>query len=123
MRAFSEAVPGPRVCRGFQWRDGAETPDVDIPGFWLEAKVGGRIDVCKAMRQATADGKLDRWPMVVPKEDHETPVCIMRLPNFLHFYRQWYFHGLERPMNKRETARRLAKARMGVADVTPIGAA
>ena len=96
-RVFSEAIPGARVCRGFQWRGGVEAPDVDIPGFWLEAKVGGRIDMRKAMRQAAADAKFGRWPLVVAKEDHETPVCLVRLPDFLEFYRQWYFSRIGAP--------------------------
>ena len=54
--------------------------------------MSGRVDMRKAMRQATGDAKFGRWPMVVAKaEDHETPVCIMRLPDFLQLFRQWYF--------------------------------
>lgn len=91
VRVFAETVPGARVCRGFQWRDGMEAPDVDIPGFWLEAKVGQKVDFRKALRQAIAAHKVGRWPLVVAKEDHQVPVCVMRLPDFLQFYRQWYF--------------------------------
>jgi hypothetical protein len=91
VRKFSQTIPGARVCRGFQWREGAEAPDVDIPGFWLEAKVGQRVDMRKAMRQATADASYGRWPLVVAKEDSQVPLCLVRLPDFLEFYRQWYF--------------------------------
>ena len=90
VQVFSEAVPGARVCRGFQWRAGAEAPDIDIPGFWVEAKVGQKVDFRKAMHQAVADANWGRWPLVVAKEDHQTPLCFMRLPDFLPFYRQWY---------------------------------
>ena len=91
VRVFSEAIPGARVCRGFQWRDGAEAPDVDIPGFWLEAKVGKKVDLRKAMRQAVGDAKFGRWPLVVAKDDHQPALCVVRLTDFLDFYRQWYF--------------------------------
>jgi hypothetical protein len=90
VRIFSETVPGARVSRGFQYRDGMDAPDVDIPGFWLEAKVGARVDFRKALRQAMAAAKLGRWPLVVAKEDHQTPVALIALPDFLPFYRQWY---------------------------------
>ena len=91
VQMFSMVAPMARVCRGFQWRSGAEVPDVDIPGFWLEAKVGAKTNPRKALRQATADAKFGRWPLAVCKDDRQTPIVVMALPDFLTMYRQWYF--------------------------------
>ena len=102
VQVFADAVPGARVSRGFQYRNGAEAPDVDIPGFWLEAKVGGRVDFRKALRQATAAARAGRWPLVVAKEDYQTPVVVMALPDFLPFYRQWYAGRVGQDINMKE---------------------
>ena len=90
VQLFTEAAPGARVCRGFQWRDGAEAPDVDIPGFWLEAKVGIKTNPRKALRQAMMAARYGRWPLAVCKDDRQTPLVVMALPDFLTMYRQWY---------------------------------
>ena len=90
VQLFAAAAPGARVCRGFQWRDGAEAPDVDLPGFWLEAKVGARTNPRKALKQAKVAASFGRWPLAVCKDDHQTPTVTMSLPDFLIMYRQWY---------------------------------
>jgi hypothetical protein len=90
VRLFSLAVPNARISRGFQYRDGAEAPDVDLPGFWLEAKVGAKTNPLKALRQATTAARHGRWPLAVCKDDRQTPVCVMALSDFITFYRQWF---------------------------------
>jgi hypothetical protein len=99
VQIFSEAVPNARISRGFQYRDGAETPDVDLPGFWLEAKVGVKTDFRRALRQATADARLGRWPLAVCKDDRQTPVCLMALPDFVTLYRQWFAGRIFQPID------------------------
>jgi len=90
VQKFSEALPGARVCRGYQWRSGSDAPDVDIPGFWLEAKVGGKTNHRTALRQATAAAKGTRWPLAVCKDDFQEATVHMYLKDFLTFIRQWY---------------------------------
>lgn len=69
---------------------GAEEPDVKLPDtlpWWVECKVGKRTDARAAMRQARADmakAKVtNKRPLAVCKDDHQTPVVMLELDDFL----------------------------------------
>jgi len=49
--------------------DGARVPDVDAPGLpiWIECKVGKRLDLLAAYRQAVGDAPGDRQPCVIAR--------------------------------------------------------
>ena len=79
------------VRRGLQFRGGAEVPDVDAPGLWIECKRGKKVPIRTALEQAVSDslGK-GRWPVVACKEDRAEPFVVMRLDDFLDLLREWW---------------------------------
>ncbi len=91
VRRFAEVFGEGRVRRGLQFRSGEEVPDVDAPGFWIEAKVGKRVRVRAALAEAVQDsiGK-GRWPVAVCREDHDEAFVAMRLDDFLDLLREWW---------------------------------
>jgi hypothetical protein len=99
VRLFAAATPNARIGRGFQFRSGADAPDVDLPGFWLEAKVGAKTNPRKAMRQAMAATRYGRWPLAVCKDDRQEPLCVMNLSDFVTFYSQWFAGRIGVPAN------------------------
>lgn len=73
----------PDAKRGLQGRGGAEAPDVDIPQWWVECKVGlparYHIDaLAQAERDAIESGD-KRVPVAVCKLDRREPTATMRL--------------------------------------------
>jgi len=89
---FREIYPEAR--RGLQYRDGSECPDVIVPWFWVEAKVGKRPNIPKAMEQAdkARGSHSDLWVLAVTKRDRERPIASMYLDEFmdlLHSGKMW----------------------------------
>ena len=87
---FREAMPGERIHRGWQARDGADAPDVVVPVFWIEAKVGKCPPVIRALEQATLAAPKGRVPIAVCKQDRCVPTVTMTLENFLEFVKEWW---------------------------------
>ena len=89
---FREIMPGEGVKRGFQYRDGEEAPDVMVPCFWVECKVGSRTNIKGALEQA--DGccppKNGKWPLAICKDDRKTPIASMYLEDFLELVGEWW---------------------------------
>jgi hypothetical protein len=82
---------GPSVARGFQFRAGAEVPDVDVPGMWIEAKVGRQTNPRAALRQAaTAAAGTGRIPLAICKDDREPPHVTLLLDDFVELLREWH---------------------------------
>jgi hypothetical protein len=74
----------PEARRGLaQPRSGDETPDVDGTPFWVECKVGQRINVQAALSQAT-DATDGRPPLAVCKVDREPATATMLLSDFIN---------------------------------------
>lgn len=80
---FRAVFPAAEIRRGFQTRGGAEAPDVDVPGYWIEAKAHRRVDLRAALAQAIADAAPGRVPVAVCKDNRATPLVVLRLDDFL----------------------------------------
>ena len=87
---------GPQeVKRGLaQPRGGtAEEPDVVLPDsipYWIECKVGARVNPLGAMRQAQAaikKAKVAKVPLAICKQDREKPIVVMPFDAFLEVLR------------------------------------
>lgn len=83
VQRFRPLVPEVVVHRGAQARGGEEAPDVDVPGLWLEAKHGKKVNLRAALAQAIGDASTGRVPVAVCKDDRSEPVVVMRLEDFL----------------------------------------
>jgi hypothetical protein len=70
------------VKRGFQFRGGAEAPDVDLPGWWLECKRQRRPNILAAYLEAIEASRPDRWPAAVTKADRGPVLVTMSLGVF-----------------------------------------
>ena len=93
---FREALPGEDIRRGWQARSGSDEPDVIVPGWWVEAKVGKAPPLMRALRQAqeAAEGDaLKRTPIAVVKQDRCEPVVLLALDDFLALLGDWYERG------------------------------
>jgi hypothetical protein len=82
-KTFREALGDESIRRGFQARSGAEAPDVDVPGWWIECKHHRRVNVFAALAQAVAVAPAGRTPIAVVKNDREEPIVALRLADFL----------------------------------------
>lgn len=88
---FRETMPGAHVKRGLQSRAGNDAPDVVVPFFHVECKVGSSFAPEAALaqaEQACADPTL--WPIAVVKRDFKDPFVCMRLDDFLELVAAWY---------------------------------
>lgn len=74
----------PNACRGLQYRDGADAPDVENTPYHFECKVGKRPNIKAAMQQAkeATDG---RPCVVVTKQDRQEVLVTINLQLFLEF--------------------------------------
>ena len=84
---FRAAFPAADIKRGLQSRGGAEVPDVDVPGYHIEAKHHRRVNVRAALAQAIADAAPGRVPVAVCKDNRAEPVVVLRLDDFLALVR------------------------------------
>ena len=88
---FRDAMGGAVIKHGFQSRHGGDAADVDMPVFWLEAKVGKKPNIRAALAHATSAAVgSNRTPLAVVKEDRQAPIAAMYLEDFLLFVRQWW---------------------------------
>ena len=75
--------------RGDQRRKGSDAPDVDWVGckVWVEAKVGARPNIQKAIHQSieATDG---RTIVVISKKDREEPLVTMLLDDWMDLFKQ-----------------------------------
>jgi hypothetical protein len=89
VRTFAEVFGAEHVRRGFQFRDGAEAPDVHTPIFAIECKRGARTNPRAALAQIVkaTDGK-GFVPIAVCRDDHEEPFVVMRLDDLTELARE-----------------------------------
>ncbi len=90
VQRFRDVMPHADVRRGLQFRSGAETPDVELPCFWLEAKHHQRVNIRAALKQARVGAPGGRWPVAVCKDDHEEPIVAMGFEDFLDLVHEWW---------------------------------
>jgi len=81
----------PKAKRGLQTREGGEAPDVEIPAFWIECKIGKSPNIRKAMEQATiaSDGS-GKMPIVVSKRDRERALVTMDIGDWIEIIGEWW---------------------------------
>lgn len=90
---FRAELPGLSIRRGAQARGGNEAPDVDVPGLWVEAKHGQKVNHRAALAQAIRDAAGTRMPVAVCKDDRSDPIVLMRLDDFLALWRTSWGRG------------------------------
>lgn len=83
-----------KVKRGLgQARQSGEVSDVQTPDFWIECKRMKRVNIAKAMGQASEDVMKNsdayRIPVVVSKSDHEPATVTMFLEDWLELVKLW----------------------------------
>lgn len=83
-------MPGAEVHRGFQARGGHEAPDVEVPVWWPELKVGKRPSIRRALLQAEHACPKGRIPIAVVKDDRQPEMVTLRLDDFLEIVSQWW---------------------------------
>lgn len=80
----------PFASRGLSQTAGASTPDVDQTPFWIECKIGKRINLFAAYEQAKSDlakeqkkGRyLDLMPIVCARQDRKDGVVMVSAETF-----------------------------------------
>jgi hypothetical protein len=89
VRTFAEVFGAENVRRGFQFRDGAEAPDVQTPIFSIECKRGARTNPRAALAQVVkaTEGK-GFVPIAVCRDDREEPFVVMRLDDLTELARE-----------------------------------
>jgi len=88
VRAFRELLPNDSsVCRGLQYRDGAEVPDVVTEALHVECKRGRKPNPRAALTQACRDCDDKRKPIAVIKDDRAEPFVVMGWATFVHIVR------------------------------------
>lgn len=81
---------GPQVRRGLQYQDGSDAPDVIVPCFHVECKVGARPPIVQALEQAEKNAKPGLWPIAICKQDRQPPTVTMRFEDFLELVEGWW---------------------------------
>jgi len=74
-----------------QQRDSGEEPDINIPGWWVEAKAHKRVTIRKAFEQAVDEIQRARStakPVAVTKDNGTEPLATLRLSDFIELLRQ-----------------------------------
>lgn len=85
-RAFRERFPDIDAHRGYQYRDGADAPDVIVPGLCIECKRGKLTYPKKALQQAIecADKQSEfTIPVAICKDDRSDTTVTMLFEDFL----------------------------------------
>ena len=90
VQRFREVMPDATIRRGLQFRTGEETPDVDCPVFWPEAKRGKQPNVRAALRQAATAATPGRIPIAIIRDDRAEPFVALSLDDFLEFVAEWW---------------------------------
>lgn len=71
-------------CRGYQYREGSDAPDVIAPGYWIECKVGKKTSPARALEQAVKACRDDSLiPVAVCKDDRADVTVTLRLEDFV----------------------------------------
>jgi hypothetical protein len=91
---FREAMPGAEVFRGSQAWEKSTDPDLRMPYFAPECKVGQRPNIYRAMDQAVTNAG-DRMPVVVSRKNGHGPrpavdLITFRADDALLLLRQWW---------------------------------
>lgn len=84
------------IRRGWQSRAGNDEPDVIVPYFTIECKAQRRCNIKAALKQAEENNerfKETKYPVAICKDDRQTPVVAMYLPDFLELVKEWYERG------------------------------
>ena len=89
VKRFREIMPDAEIKRGLQYRTGEETPDVDMPVFWIEAKNHIRTNIKAALRQAIEAAPKGRIPVAICKDSRQPPTATLLLDDFLEFVKEW----------------------------------
>jgi len=76
--------------RGFQSRDGTESPDVVVPYFSVECKAHKTAPVRKALQQAIDCSKEQKVPLAVLKDDYKPPFVVLLYSDFLDILSEWW---------------------------------
>jgi hypothetical protein len=95
VRTFAEVFGSEHVRRGFQFRDGADAPDVQTPIFAVECKRGARTNPRAALKQVVEafDGK-GFVPLAVCRDDGEEAFAVLRLDDLLELTKElWSLRG------------------------------
>jgi len=90
---FRDVLPGVGIKRGWQTRNGADAPDVDVPTLWPECKHQRKCSPAAALRQAqTAEGAAGggRIPIAVCKDNGQDPFVVLDFDDFLELFGQWW---------------------------------
>ncbi len=90
VKRFREAMPGGDVQRGFQYRSGAEVPDVDAAPFWVESKRGRKPNIRAALKQVIAVAPPGRIPIAVIRDDRAAAHVTLTLEDFLDLVSEWW---------------------------------
>lgn len=97
-KMFAESLPGVE-CKRFGYAQGAggkNASDVECGGlFWVEAKVGKKPNIRKALDQVLADS-LDSpgaYPVACIKDLHGAQMAVMELGDFLELVQEWHERG------------------------------
>lgn len=90
VQRFRDAMPGAEIRRGLQYRSGEESPDVDCPVFWPEAKRGKQPNVRAALRQASEAAPSGRVPLAIIRDDKADAFVALGLDDFLEFVADWW---------------------------------
>jgi|APSaa5957512576_1039674.scaffolds.fasta_scaffold148375_2 hypothetical protein len=93
-RRFREIMPGAQIERGAQAWGGGLDPDIRMPYFAPECKVGLRPNIGGAMVQAEERAK-DRIPCVISRRNmggNRAPqdLVTMRWEDFLEMFGEWW---------------------------------
>lgn len=84
---FKAAFPDIDAHRGYQYRDGADAPDVIVPGLWVECKRGRCTYPKKALAQAIEasfeHGTEYQIPVAICRDDRSESTVTMRLDDFI----------------------------------------
>ena len=90
VRKFRYCMPDADIKRGLQYRTGEETPDVDMPVFWVECKAHKKVNIKAALKQAMEATPKGRIAVAVCKDDRQPPTVTLLLDDFLDLVREWW---------------------------------
>jgi len=125
-KAFREVFPDAKRTLT-QQRDSGEEPDINVPGWWVEAKHHRKVPIRKAFEQAVDEvgrAKSKGKPVAVTMDNRTEPLATLRLPDFVEMLRRYEElllknTGLVQEVNLLVKGnRKLAENQRGPADVS-----
>lgn len=79
--------------RGLQSRDGAEAPDVIVPGLHIECKKGLKTNIRAALKQAREASRDGNKPVAICQDDRQEATVTMFLEDFMDLLKEkWNFN-------------------------------